>query len=373
MSLNAFEFSFENIYDASDNEIYIFEDLQLDCYAYIFLYDITQKDSFKNIQPFVKYLNFEKYPNLKVIFVGNKLDQESERQISLEDVKKKINNMENIKSENISFFEISLQQKTNCEKLFNHIQKNLYNEELEKGFAGVKESQNFSATLPDTVKSTPEIRISLFGPTAVGKTAFLMRLMNNRFGETVSSSAFSFKIKFVKIGDVIIKFYLWDTAGQERYKDAIPKNLFQNADGILLLVDVTEKEYDKQVEQWIERINEKGDLATEKNGYKGKTLLYLIGNKIDIVKEIFHDDKTFERIVSKETMEGLAEKYGVKYFETSCKMNINITDVVYRIAYECFERFPPEKKKMIFKGSANGDEGGKCCGGGKKKKKDKKI
>lgn len=332
------------------------------------MYDISVKESFQNLLPYFKSLDFKKYPYLKIIFVGNKMDL-GEKGITKEDVKKKIFNIiteEDIQQNNLDFYEVSLMDKTNLDDLFKTIHQNIYNKELEVGFRAVQEAKAVSVSVPDNV-TLPEIRISLLGEQSVGKTAFVNRFMNNAFENTVMTVGYNFKIKFLKLADIVVKFYVWDTAGQERFKDALPKTLFQNADGILLLVDVCQKDVDKTVDKWVKDISEKVGVATEKNGFKGKAIMYLIGNKIDIVREIFQDDKNIERVNSRGTIEDIAEKYGVQYFETSCKTNINISDVIYRIANECYERLPPEKKKLIVKGKEGEDDG--CCGGGKKKKK----
>lgn len=369
MNLNAYEFSFENFFDPLENEKYVFEALELDCYAFIFIYDITKKESFTNLQPFIKILDFKKYPALKVIFVGNKLDLAEKPTISKEEVTKKV--YKEIKSEyhgNLSFFEISLLEKTNCDDLFKLIYSNLYEKDKDIVFKYIQEARNQAISAPDEL-NLPEIRLSLFGDTDVGKTALVTRLMDDEFeGDTMSTIGQNFKIKFMKIKEVPTKFYIWDTAGQERFRNALPKTLFVNADGILLIIDVCQPNVEKIVELWIKEISNKVSIANESNP-KGKVILYLIGNKIDIVKEIFKEDKKYERVLERKNVEEIAKKYGVKYFETSVKLNINVTDVIYRIASDCFERLPEERRKVLKKGEKRKREN--CCGGEKNKNKTK--
>ena len=280
MVLDTFEFKFESIIDPLENEKYVFEALQLDCYAFIFLYDVTSAESFKNLLPHIKSIDFKKYPDLNILIVGNKLDDDGEKKVSMDDAKKKVFNIitdDGLKVNNVSFFEVSLKDRTNLDDLFNKIYKNIFVSGAEEGFKGVKESKNLSVSLPEIVTTIPEIRISLFGPTSVGKTAFSNRVMQGNFQETLTTVGATFNIKFLKIGNTIAKFYLWDTAGQERYLKALPKTLFQNADGILLLVDVCDDEVEEAVEYWTQQINE---------NCQGKKTIYLVGNKIDIVKEL---------------------------------------------------------------------------------------
>ena len=54
--------------------------------------------------------------------------------------------------------------------------------------------------------------------------------------------------------------------------------------------------------------------------------LYLIGNKID----------KKDRVISKEKAEEMAKSLGMKYFEVSCKINMNIPEVMSRMIMECY-------------------------------------
>ena len=49
---------------------------------------------------------------------------------------------------------------------------------------------------------------------------------------------------------------LWDTAGQDRFK-SLPKKYYQNADGVLLLFDVTSEETFNNVSNWMKRCKRK--------------------------------------------------------------------------------------------------------------------
>ena len=54
-------------------------------------------------------------------------------------------------------------------------------------------------------------------------------------------------------------------------------------------------------------------------------IIYLIGNKIDLN----------ERTVTKENAEELAQSLGMKYFDVSCKNNINVSEIMSRMIMEC--------------------------------------
>lgn len=160
-------------------------------------------------------------------------------------------------------------------------------------------------------------------------------------------------------------------AGQERFRSNIPANLFQKANGIFLIVDVCSPNVEETVDTWIKNILQNVSLSTKLNGRQGRATLYLIGNKIDIVESTFMQDKNYERIIERQKLEDIAKRYGIDYFETSCKYNINVTNLLYRITVECYNKLPRDRKSTInieIHKSAPEKKG--CCG--KKTKEIKK-
>ena len=71
-----------------------------------------------------------------------------------------------------------------------------------------------------------------------------------------------------------------------------------------------------------------------------------------------------ERKTLKETAQKAAEKYNMKYFETSAKANINIKEAIESLANEVYEKLAT---KETVKGETLGDKkkedknGGGCC------------
>ena len=57
-------------------------------------------------------------------------------------------------------------------------------------------------------------------------------------------------------------------------------------------------------------------------------IIYIIGNKID---------KNEEKI-SKKEIKKLAKKFRCKYYEISCKWNLNIEEIIARITLECYQK-----------------------------------
>lgn len=74
-----------------------------------------------------------------------------------------------------------------------------------------------------------------------------------------------------------------------------------------MVYDVTKRDSYVRAEKWIQELKEKAP----KN-----IIVYLIGNKIDLVEE---------RTVSTEEGKELAEVFQLEFIETSAKENINVT------------------------------------------------
>lgn len=92
------------------------------------------------------------------------------------------------------------------------------------------------------------------------------------------------------------------------------KKYYQNANGILLLYDVTNEESFNDISDfWIKEIKKNAG-----------NLIYLVGNKIDNPK----------RVISYSKGKNLAISLGIKYFEICCKYNINITEVMSNMILE---------------------------------------
>ena len=196
----------------------------------------------------------------------------------------------------------------------------------------------------------------LIGDSTVGKTCFLTRYFKNQFNETfLSTIGIDKEIKHVKVGNDNYKMTLWDTAGQERFK-CLPKKYYQNADGVLLLFDVTNEETFNNVSNWMKDVKENSN----KDGKESEIALYLIGNKIDKP----------DRVITRETAETQAKSLGMKYFEVSCKINMNIPEVMARMIMECHMRTNHIDncfKLTTTKSTGDGKKGGGCCGDKKKK------
>ena len=136
--------------------------------------------------------------------------------------------------------------------------------------------------------NSPRIKykIILVGNTSVGKTSLYKKLTTGEFisgnmstiGMDQATLYSDLEIKNQdKIEKLKFEILLVDTAGQEKFR-SITKTYFKQADGILLLYDITNRESFEQIKLWMDSLDEAlGDHKTE------QYMVFLLGNKLDLL------------------------------------------------------------------------------------------
>ena len=151
------------------------------------------------------------------------------------------------------------------------------------------------------------LKLLLLGDSSVGKTSILLKYISNKFDESsISTVGVDYMDKIIDYNKFKIKLQIWDTSGEEKFR-TITKNFYRNADGLLVVFDLTKKESYDHIRSWINEAKENND--------KLKTIL--IGNKLDLKDE---------RIVTIDVAKQFAEKNNLKYIETSAKDGTNINE-----------------------------------------------
>ena len=151
------------------------------------------------------------------------------------------------------------------------------------------------------------LKLLLLGDSSVGKTSILLKYISNKFDESsISTVGVDYMDKIIDYNKFKIKLQIWDTSGEEKFR-TITKNFYRNADGLLVVFDLTKKESYDHIRSWINEAKENND--------KLKTIL--IGNKLDLKDE---------RIVAIDVAKQFAEKNNLKYIETSAKDGTNINE-----------------------------------------------
>ena len=163
----------------------------------------------------------------------------------------------------------------------------------------------------DSSKVNLNFKFLILGDSQIGKTSILERYVNDTFKENyLVTVGVDKRFKYLKVNGFDLDITLTDTAGQERFR-SLSKMSYKNADGILVGFALNAPETLESVNYWIEQINNN----TNKGG---SVSLVLFGNKCD-------DEKNIS--VKKEKIDEISSKYGLKYFKTSAKLNINIKNI----------------------------------------------
>ncbi|CAG9326356.1 unnamed protein product [Blepharisma stoltei] len=165
-----------------------------------------------------------------------------------------------------------------------------------------------------------EYKIVTLGDGRVGKTSLTLRFARGQFNDsekaTINANFFE---KQVQIGREMVKLSIWDTAGQERYR-AIASNYYRNAQGAIIVYDITEKSTFDRVETWVNELQSQG----------GKDIaIILVGNKCD---------KENEREIPRQNAIDFAKSIGVTHFSTSAKTGSGVNECFMEITRALLEK-----------------------------------
>ena len=186
------------------------------------------------------------------------------------------------------------------------------------------------------------VKLLVLGDLSVGKTSFIYRFIENKFGlDQIPTTGLDLKTADVIIDDKKVRVQLWDTVGQEKYK-SITKNLIQRVQGIIILFDITNEESFNNLNSWIKIIKEHcGD----------KMPILIVGNKCDLEEE---------RTVPREVIYDYIKREKRQYIETSCKTGKNIKKVIDNISKKIINSLT-DKKNISFSLDSTTFKKKKCC------------
>ena len=161
-------------------------------------------------------------------------------------------------------------------------------------------------------------KIIMIGDSSAGKTTLMRRYIEGIYNEkTLSTIGIELFKKEVSIQNKNYVMKIWDTCGQEKFR-AISKNYYNNADGIMLLFDISSHDTFEHLSDWTESINQN----TSKD-----TPLIIVANKCDL-----------EHLVTDQEIEEYSTKNKVKVIKTSSKDNINVEEPFLYLGEEIIKK-----------------------------------
>ena len=172
---------------------------------------------------------------------------------------------------------------------------------------------NYYFNIPEKeVKNNEEEKITkydivLLGDASVGKTSIFQRLSKDTFTEDYSATVgIEITPYYIKYKSNRYKLIFHDITGQEKYK-AITKNILRQKDGVLFIYDISDKNSFDSLQYWY-------DIYKEENK---NVVGLLVGNKSDC-----------EHKVNEAEAEKFVKDHGLKYIETSAKLDKNIKKAI---------------------------------------------
>ncbi|CAH8650599.1 unnamed protein product [Schistosoma mattheei] len=168
----------------------------------------------------------------------------------------------------------------------------------------------------DSEYSIIKSKCVFLGEHGAGKTSIILRFMHDTFDPAYHATiGIDFVSKTLCFNEKSIRLQLWDTAGQERFSSLIPSYI-KDSSVAIVVYDVTSRESFVRADKWI------AEIRTER---PSKTLVFLVGNKVDL------EDK---RVVTTEEAAKKAEKENLFFVETSAKTDFQIKKLFDEVVVE---------------------------------------
>ena len=179
-----------------------------------------------------------------------------------------------------------------------------------------------------------EFEVILVGESNVGKTSIFKKFIDDTFSDTLACTInIDYRVKSIKINEnLIVDLKIYDTAGQEKFK-ALTKKYYQNANGVILVFDLTDENSFTKLNKWVNDINDNA----------GNVEVILVGNKSDLEN----------RKVSETKAQIFAKEKKMKYIETSAKEGKNILLLFEELIIGMNKRKNDESSSIPEMGSVN--------------------
>jgi len=175
-----------------------------------------------------------------------------------------------------------------------------------------------------------EFNAVVLGAGGVGKSALTCRFVKGVFVETYDPTIEEEYSRELEVDGELTKLEVLDTAGAEQFT-AFNEVYIKSGMGFILVFSLTQEATLREVDilrQQIYRIK----------GGNTKVPIVVVGTKLDLIAE---------REVQESTIQTLAARWELPFYETSAKKDLHVNDVFVDIVRQMRERYPkaPKRKK----------------------------
>ena len=183
-------------------------------------------------------------------------------------------------------------------------------------------------------------RVVLIGNSNTGKTALLVRLLNQSSSNIYEPTIGATNYPYTKVIDgTSYTIQIWDTAGQEQYK-ALGPIYYRNASAGTFVFDVTDEDSYEAVPNWLQEFED----AVGRSKY----LKILVGNKVDLEDDVSVDITN---------VSSFAKENGFIFFQTSAKTGYNVEMMFQKIMEELIK----QEKEILELDLKSQESQKKCC------------
>ena len=186
------------------------------------------------------------------------------------------------------------------------------------------------STSLESIGNEINLKICLLGETLVGKTAIIIRFIDNIFSDEHDRTVEEQYTKYSRIDNVDCRFDIKDTGGQEEYQTTLD-TWIKTSDAFILVYSVDSYESFEGVKTRYERIIKKKD--------KKKLCLIIVGNKCDIN----------DRKVDKNEVENFCNENKINFIEVSALKEINISEPFLDVARQLLNKKYKRKVKNMLR------------------------
>ncbi|CAF4922445.1 unnamed protein product, partial [Rotaria socialis] len=243
----------------------------------------TDFASFENIKMWLQNIEQHASNSVKKLLIGNKCDLVSRRVIDHDAIK------ELAESSGLSYMETSVKNAINVEQAISSFASEILatkTNPLPRLVSTIvqtspvnqkSENKSFVSTKSNNSEYDYLLKILLIGDSGVGKSALLLRFVDDTFSEAfLTTIGVDFKIRTIDYHGKKVKLQIWDTAGQERFRIITSNAYYRGSHGFIVVYDITSLESFQKIEMWFNLIKENANQNAKK---------LLVGNKRDLTSQ----------------------------------------------------------------------------------------